>query len=332
MSPPTPLSLTLPPPLLRGDNLVLRYSFGPRRWLRPRARFSVVNGVSLSLERGETLAIVGESGCGKSTLARVLAGLAPPDAGAVRFDGAPMPPPASPEWRALRRRIQLVFQDTGAALDGRLSLRRQVHEPLAIHREPQAQARTEAVLAEVGLGPHLWDRLPRELSGGQIQRVILARALVLRPELLILDEPVSALDVSIQAQIVNLLGDLQRERNLTYLFVSHDLGVVRHVAHRVAVMYLGRVVELAPKAALFDTPRHPYTRALLAAGPVPDPARRGRPPAAPFPPAAPWPDRAAGSSCRCCARSGPATWPATMPRPPPPPPRPPPPPPPPPGR
>jgi oligopeptide/dipeptide ABC transporter ATP-binding protein len=263
-------------PLLIAEDLTRSYAAGRGGWFRKPPRFNAVDGVSLEVHRHETLGIVGESGCGKSTLARLLLGLSLPDTGRVLFDGQDIATLDTQAWRALRQRMQLVFQDTGGALDPRLPIRLQVREALEIHTLPDADARTEAMLAQVRLGEHLWDRYPHELSGGQLQRVIIARALVLEPDLLVLDEPVSALDVSIQAQIVNLLVELQRRMALAYVFVSHDLGVVRHVADRVAVMYLGRVVETAPKAALFARPRHPYTAALLAAIPTPDPARRRR--------------------------------------------------------
>jgi oligopeptide/dipeptide ABC transporter ATP-binding protein len=261
-------------PVLSAREVSLSYAVGRGGWFRKARRFLAVEGVTLHLHRGETLGIVGESGCGKSSLARLLVGLTEPDAGRLDLDGRPMPAANSDEWRALRTRMQMVFQNAGGALDPRLTVRAQVREPLMIHRLPDPEARTAEVLGLVRLGEHLWDRYPGELSGGQLQRVVIARALAPRPDLMVLDEPVSALDVSIQAQIVNLLTGLQRDLELTYVFVSHDLGVVRHVADRVAVMYLGRVVELAPKAALFTTPRHPYTQALLAAIPVPDPTRR----------------------------------------------------------
>lgn len=261
-------------PLLIATDLTRSFVAGRAGWFRKPARFNAVDGVSLQVHRRETLGIVGESGCGKSTLARMLLGLATPDTGTVLFEGQEMAALNTGAWRALRQRMQLVFQDTGGALDPRLPIRGQVLEALEIHGITDPDARTEAMLEAVRLGPHLRDRYPHELSGGQLQRVIIARALVLEPDLLVLDEPVSALDVSIQAQIVNLLVELQRRMALAYVFVSHDLGVVRHVADRVAVMYLGRVVEEAPKAALFAAPRHPYTAALLAAIPTPDPTRR----------------------------------------------------------
>ncbi|MDP4034158.1 MAG: ATP-binding cassette domain-containing protein [Pseudorhodobacter sp.] len=258
--------------LLTAVNLSRSYAAGRAGWFRRPSRFLAVADVSLQVRRGETIGIVGESGCGKSTLSRLLLGLAPTETGTVTFDGTDLATLSTPAWRALRARLQLVFQDTGASLDPRLPIRAQVREPLDIHRHPAAEARCREMLEQVRLGAHLWDRYPHELSGGQVQRVIIARALALGPDLLVLDEPVSALDVSIRAQIVNLLGDLQRDLGLAYVFVSHDLGVVRHVADRVYVMYLGRVVEHAPKAALFTAPRHPYTTALLAAIPAPDPA------------------------------------------------------------
>lgn len=257
--------------LLQAETLSRSYAAEKSGWFRRPRRFRAVDGVSLTVRRGETVALVGESGCGKSTLARMLLGLTTPESGRVVFDGIDMSSLGDNDWRALRKRMQLVFQDTGGALDPRLSVRTQVREPLEIHKVDGAGDRTEEVLKAVRLGPHLWDSYPHELSGGQLQRVIIARALALSPELLVLDEPVSALDVSIQAQIVNLLVALQEQFDLAYVFVSHDLGVVRHLADRVYVMYLGQVVEQASKAALFTRPRHPYTAALLSAIPVPDP-------------------------------------------------------------
>ena len=262
--------------LLVAENVARSYAAGRGGWFRKPQRFRAVDGVSLSVDRRETLGIVGESGCGKSSLARLLLGLAPTETGRVLFDGVDLASLDTTAWRALRMRMQLVFQDTGGALDPRLPIRTQVREGLDIHRIADAGTRTAEVLEAVRLGQHLWDRYPHELSGGQLQRVIIARSLALQPDLMVLDEPVSALDVSIQAQIVNLLGELQRRFGMAYVFVSHDLGVVRHVADRVCVMYLGRVVEQAPKAALFAAPKHPYTAALLSAIPAPDPTRRRR--------------------------------------------------------
>lgn len=263
-------------PLLEADAVDKSYLTGRPGWFRKPRRFRAVDGVSLHVMPGETVGIVGESGCGKSTLARLLLGLSLPDSGRVLFDGQDMAGLDVPRWRALRTRLQLVFQDTGGALDPRLTVRTQVREGLDIHGIADAEVRTTEVLDAVRLGRHLWDRYPHELSGGQLQRVIIARALMLQPDLMVLDEPVSALDVSIQAQIVNLLADLQRRFGMAYVFVSHDLGVVRHVADRVYVMYLGQVVEHATKAALFGSPMHPYTAALLDAVPAPDPGARRR--------------------------------------------------------
>jgi oligopeptide/dipeptide ABC transporter ATP-binding protein len=227
-----------------------------------------VDGVSLALAPGETLAVVGESGCGKSTLARAIMGLERPSLGSIRFDGQPIPRGAGAR-RALARQLQLIFQDPDASLNPRASVGQAVGEPLAIH-EPQLsrserRRAVEALLERVGIDPGFFNRYPHELSGGQRQRVCIARALSVRPRVLILDEAVSALDVSIRAQILNLLLELQRTSGLAYLFITHDLGVVRYVAHRVAVMYLGQVVESAGSEALFETPAHPYTRALLDA-------------------------------------------------------------------
>ncbi len=245
--------------------------YGVRRgWLGQAGRLQAVEAVSLALEPGRTLGLVGESGCGKSTTGRLALGLETPDAGSVRFAAAAMPPPGSPAWRRLRARMQLVPQDPLGALDRRLSVARQVAEPLAIHRIGTAFDRAERVarlLDAVGLRPDQAARHPHALSGGQRQRAVLARALATGPDLLVCDEPVSALDVSIQAQIVNLLMDLQAERGIALLFISHDLRVVRQVSHEVAVMYLGRVVEQGEPDAVFTEPAHPYARALVSAIP-----------------------------------------------------------------
>jgi peptide/nickel transport system ATP-binding protein len=238
-----------------------------------------VDDVSLSLAPGRTLGIVGESGCGKSTTGRLALGLERPNEGSVSFDGQAMPPLRSDAWRTLRARMQLVYQDPLGAMDRRLTIAAQVEEPLLIHRVGDARERADrvaALLADVGLRPDHGQRHPHELSGGQRQRAVLARALATNPALLVCDEPVSALDVSIQAQVINMLTDLQAARGIAMLFISHDLKVVRQVSHELAVMYLGRVVERGDPDAIFADPVHPYTRALVSAVPVPGPRRHER--------------------------------------------------------
>jgi len=263
--------------LIEATDLARHYRAARTGWLGRWRTLRAVDGVSFRIARGQTLGLVGESGCGKSTLAKVVLGMVPPTAGSVRFDGRDTTRLPTGEWRRLRRRMQMVFQDPLGALDRRVAIGRQIAEPLDIHaigERAKRPALAAAAMEAVGLGPHLHDRYPHEISGGQRQRAVIARALVTEPDLLVCDEPVSALDVSIQAQVVNLLASLQRRRGLTYLFISHDLKVVRHLSHDIAVMYLGRIVEQAPKERLFASPHHPYTQALIAAVPLPEPQRR----------------------------------------------------------
>ncbi len=238
-----------------------------------------VDGVSLSVRPGETLGIVGESGSGKSTLGRMLLGIDAPQGGKVSFEGQSMPAFGTPQWRKLRAKMQLVYQDPLSALDRRLTIAAQIGEPLEIHSlvpKEHVALRVSELMSAVGLRADQAGRYPHELSGGQRQRAVIARALASRPRLLVCDEPVSALDVSIQAQVVNMLRDLQEHHDIAMVFISHDLKVVRNIADRVAVMYLGRIVEEASSDVIFRTPQHPYTKALVSSVPVPGRPLEGR--------------------------------------------------------
>jgi oligopeptide/dipeptide ABC transporter ATP-binding protein len=264
--------------LLEVADLIKDFSIRGSGLLGRRARLRAVGGVSFAIAPGETLGIVGESGCGKSTLGRLVLRLLEPTSGTIRFDGRDISALSEPAMRPLRRDLQVVFQDPFSSLNPRLKVRDIIAEPLenvGVGRRQTTQ-RVGEVLDLVGLGAEVMDRYPHAFSGGQRQRIGIARALALRPRLLICDEAVSALDVSVQAQILNLLLDLQRELGLALLFISHNLAVVRYVSARIAVMYLGKFVEVADQEDLFERPQHPYTQALIAAVPEPDPALRMR--------------------------------------------------------
>ena len=266
-------------PLLEVRDLTKHFPIRRGLFSRTVGHVRAVDGVSFTLEAGTVLGLVGESGCGKTTTARCILRLIEPTSGSVRFDGREITTLPAREMRALRRDMQIVFQDPYSSLNPRMTVGSMLGEALAIHRLARgaaARARVAELLTLVGLAPEHAARYPHEFSGGQRQRIGVARALAVGPRLIVADEPVSALDVSIQAQIINLLRDLQREMKLAYLFVAHDLSVVEHICDRVAVMYLGQIVELASRDALFAGPRHPYTVSLLSAIPVADPDRPRR--------------------------------------------------------
>ncbi|WP_460874226.1 dipeptide ABC transporter ATP-binding protein [Paralcaligenes ginsengisoli] len=279
---PLPLSSTVKyeqGPLLQVDKLVTRFDIASGLFGRVRQRVHAVEQVSFDLYPGETLALVGESGCGKTTTGRSLAQLERLRAGKILFAGQDISLLSAGQMQALRKNIQFVFQDPFASLDPRVTIGYSIMEPLLIHgvaKGRKAYERVRWLMDKCGLSPEMIDRYPHEFSGGQRQRICIARALALNPKIIIADESVSALDVSIQAQIVNLLLDLQRELGLSILFISHDMAVVERVSHRVVVMYLGQVVEIGPRSAIFESPQHPYTRKLMAAVPIADPSRRHR--------------------------------------------------------
>jgi len=262
-------------PLLSVHDLKVHFKVRGEGLFPEKRTLKAVNGVSFDLYPGETLGIVGESGCGKSTLARALLNLIPASSGQVVWMGRDMTSAGPEGWQQVRKSVQMVFQDPLASLNPRMNIAQIVGEPLRTHHpelgNDEVLARVRALLLRVGMSEAHMYRYPHEFSGGQCQRIGIARALILEPKLIICDEPVSALDVSIQAQIINLLKDLQRERQLALVFIAHDLAVVKHVSQRILVMYLGRVMELANKHALYATPKHPYTRALLSAVPLADP-------------------------------------------------------------
>ena len=262
--------------ILNAQNLTRYYKISRGLFNAP-ATLKAVDGASFTLSRGKTLAVVGESGCGKSTLARLVTMIEPPTAGALNIVGKDIVGASAETLRGLRPKVQIVFQNPYGSLNPRQKIGAILEEPLLVNTSLSKAERVEkarAMMVSVGLRPEHYDRYPHMFSGGQRQRIAIARALMLDPEVLVLDEPVSALDISIQAQVLNLFADLQEKHNLAYLFISHDLSVVKHIADDVMVMYLGRVVEQGPSAEIFKNPKHPYTQALLSATPTPDPSKR----------------------------------------------------------
>ena len=262
--------------ILNAQNLTRYYKISRGLFNAP-ATLKAVDGASFTLSRGKTLAVVGESGCGKSTLARLVTMIEPPTAGALNIVGKDIVGASAETLRGLRPKVQIVFQNPYGSLNPRQKIGAILEEPLLVNTSLSKAERVEkarAMMVSVGLRPEHYDRYPHMFSGGQRQRIAIARALMLDPEVLVLDEPVSALDISIQAQVLNLFADLQEKHNLAYLFISHDLSVVKHIADDVMVMYLGRVVEQGPSAEIFKSPKHPYTQALLSATPTPDPSKR----------------------------------------------------------